>query len=335
VHGRYGWRVASPSLSVVMPVRNEAAHLPATLAAMLASLQSSGFDAELVLVDDGSDDGSAAQARAAVDGRLPLRIVRRAGEGRFAARRAGLDAAGGDFALLLDARVSLGEDALRFVHGRLVAGEDVWNAHVHVDDASPFGAFWKLLAELTWRDYFDAPRTTSFGVDDFDRFPKGTTCFLAPRTLLLRAFDTFRTRYRDIRLANDDTPVLRAVAAEKRIHISPSFGCTYSPRTSAESFFRHALHRGTVFVDGHSTPESRFFPFVLAFFPLSAALAVAAVKRPFVVPAALAGCGAVAAAYGASVGRPPRDVRTLALVTPLYVLGHGLGMWRGAFELLR
>ncbi len=332
---RYGWRVASPSLSVVMPVRNEASHLPATLDALVASLDRSDFDAELVLVDDGSEDDSSPTAAAAVDGRLPLRIVNRAGEGRFAARRAGLGAAGGDFALLLDARVSLDSDALRFVHGRVVAGEDVWNGHVYVEDASAYGVFWKLLAELAWREYFDAPRTTSFGLQDFDRFPKGTTCFLAPRALLLRAFDAFRSRYRDVRLANDDTPVIRAVAAERPIHISPSFACTYSPRTSSSAFFRHAVHRGTVFLDGHGTPDSRFFPFVLAFFPLSAALALAATKRPLALPAALAGCGAVAAAYGAAAGRPSRELRSLALVTPLYALGHGLGMWRGALELLR
>jgi hypothetical protein len=98
---------------------------------------------------------------------------------------------------------------------------------------------------------------------------------------------------------------------------------------------RHAVHRGVVFVDGHGTPESRFFPAVAAFFPVSAALAVAALRRPSVVPVSLLSCGAAAAAYGAFAGRPSRDVRTLALVTPLYAVGHGLGMWRGAFELLR
>jgi hypothetical protein len=335
VYGRYRSRVATTSLSIVMPVRNEAAHLPATLGALVASLDGSGFDPELVLVDDGSDDGSAGTATAVVDGRLPLRIVRGGGDGRFAARRAGLDAADGEFVLLLDARVAVDAGALRFVRPRVLAGEDVWNAHVQVDDASAYGTFWKLLAELAWREYFDEPRTTSFGLEDFDRFPKGTTCFLAPRELLLRAFDAFRTRYRDVRLANDDTPVIRAVAAEKRIHLSPSFGCTYSPRTNAASFFRHAVHRGTVFVDGHGTPESRFFPFVLAFFPVSAALAVTALRRPLLLPAALAGSGAVAAAYGASAGRTARELRTLAFVTPLYALGHTLGMWRGAVELLR
>jgi glycosyltransferase involved in cell wall biosynthesis len=327
--------VTDLSLSIVIPVRDEAAHLPATIDAVLASLDGSGFEAEIVVVDDGSEDGSAEVARAAADGRLPLSIVRRDGEGRFVARRAGLEAASGDLALLLDARVRLEPDALRFLHDRTAAGETVWNAHVNVETESPFGVFWSLLAELAWRDYFDNPRTTSFGEDEFDRFPKGTTCFLAPRALLLSAFSSFETHYRDITLANDDTPILRTVARRERIGISPQFACTYAPRTTLGRFFRHAVHRGTVFLDGHGTPESRFFPAVAAFFPLSAALAIAALRRPAVVPASLAACGLMAAAYGLKAGRSPRELRVLATVTPIYAAGHGLGMWRGLFELLR
>jgi glycosyltransferase involved in cell wall biosynthesis len=327
--------VAPPSLSVVIPVRDEAAHLPATIAALLAALEGTDFDAELVVVDDGSTDGSADAARTSAAGRIPLRIVRQAGEGRFEARRAGLEAAEGKLALLLDARVRLEPEALRFVRDRVDMGESVWNGHVVVDADTAFGVFWRLLAELAWRDYFDQPRTTSFGVEEFDRFPKGTTCFLAPRELLLSAFSTFRTRYRDVRLANDDTPILRAVAARERIGISPGFACVYSPRTTLGRFFRHAVHRGTVFVDGHGTPASRFFPAVLAFFPLSAALAVGAARRPALLPAAIGAVGVVAAVYGVRAGRSRRELAVLATVTPLYALGHGIGMWRGAAELLR
>lgn len=325
----------APPLSVVIPVRDEAGHLPRTIEALLSSLDGSGFDAEIVVVDDGSSDGSADAARRTADGRVPVHIVRREGEGRFTARRAGLEAAKGELVLLLDARVRLDPGALSFLHGRVAAGETVWNAHVHVDDDSSFGVFWSLLSELAWRDYFDAPRTTSFGLDDFDRFPKGTTCFLAPRDLLLSAFSTFRTRYRDVRLANDDTPILRNVASRARIGISPRFACQYAPRTTLARFLRHAFHRGTVFVDGHGTPESRFFPAVIAFFPVSAGLAVATLRRPALAPAAAAACGLAAAAYGLKAGRSRREVRVLAGVTPIYALGHAAGMWRGALELLR
>jgi glycosyltransferase involved in cell wall biosynthesis len=326
--------VEEVSLSVVVPVFNEAPHLPQTIESLVAALAGSGFDAELVLVDDGSTDGSADVARASADGRVPIRVLTQSNRGRFAARRAGLSAASGDFVLFLDARVRVTPDALRFVRERL-EGEPVWNGHVHIEAENAFGVFWRLLAELAWRDYFDRPRTTSFGADDFDRYPKGTTCFLAPRPLLESAFERFRTRYSELRWANDDTPILRDVAARQRIGISPEFACLYAPRTSLARFFRHAIHRGAVFVDGHGRPESRFFSAVVAFFPVSAALLVAAVRRPVIAPLAAVAPGVAAAAYGARAGRSREEIRALALVTPVYALGHGLGMWRGLGELVR
>jgi glycosyltransferase involved in cell wall biosynthesis len=325
--------VAEVSLSVVLPAFNEAAHLPQTIKGLVAALEGSGFEAELVLIDDGSTDGSAEVARAAADG-IPIRVLTQANRGRYEARRLGLAAATGDYVLLLDARVRLAPDSLRFVGERLDT-EPVWNGHVHIDSDNVFGVFWRLLAELAWRDYFDSPRTTSFGLADFDRYPKGTTCFLAPRALLEAAFEQFHTRYSDIRLANDDTPILREVAAQTRIGISPRFACSYSPRTNLLGFVRHAVHRGVVFVDGHGTRKSRFFPVVVSFFPVSAALAIAAARRPLVAPATVFACGIGAAAYGANAGRSRREVLALALVTPLYAIAHGVGMWRGLGELVR
>jgi glycosyltransferase involved in cell wall biosynthesis len=317
-----------------MPVFNEAAHLAATIDALATAIDGSGFDAELILVDDGSTDGSADVARSTADGRLPLRVVVQPNRGRFEARRAGLLAATAHSVLFLDARVQLLPNALGFVHGR-VPDEPVWNAHVLVESDSVLGDFWRLLAELAWRDYFDNPRTTSFGLAEFDRFPKGTTCFFAPRELLETTFASFRPGYAEVRLANDDTPILRLLAARERIHISPEFACVYAPRTTAAGFLRHSVHRGIVFVDGHGTPASRFFPHVVFFFPVSALLAAAALRRPLVAPAAVAAGGIAAAAYGAKAGRSRRELATLALATPLYALGHGIGMWRGLAELIR
>jgi glycosyltransferase involved in cell wall biosynthesis len=317
-----------------MPVFNEGTHLAGTIDALATAIEGSGFDPELVLVDDGSTDGSAEVARSSAHGRVPLSVVSQPNRGRFEARRAGLSAASGEHVLFLDARVQLLPNALRFVHER-VRTEPVWNGHVYVETDNVLGNFWRLLAELAWRDYFDRPRTTSFGLAEFDRFPKGTTCFLAPRAVLESAFVRFRSRYADVRLANDDTPILRALAADERIHISPEFACVYAPRTTVAGFLRHSIRRGVVFVDGHGTPESRFFPHVVAFFPLSAALVATALRRPLVAPVAVAACGLAAAAYGAQAGRSRRELATLAVATPLYAVGHGLGMWRGLAELVR
>ena len=210
------------------------------------------------------------------------------------------------------------------------AGEQVWTGHVDVESGrNPFGTFWKLLAELAWADYFDRPRTTSFGSEDFDRYPKGTTCFLAPRRLLIDAVRAFRSRYADLRRANDDTPLIRWIAERERVHVSPSFACTYRPRTTLTAFFRHSLHRGIVFLDGHGRRESRYFPAVVAFYPISAALALAALRRPAVVPVAVALTSTVAAGIGAARRRSGFEIASLGLLAPVYAVAHGIGMWRG------
>jgi glycosyltransferase involved in cell wall biosynthesis len=326
--------VAEVSLSVVIPVFNEASHLPETIEGLIAALEGSGFDAELVLVDDGSSDGSAEVARASAHGRLPLRLVEQPNRGRFEARRAGLDAAAGEWALLLDGRVQIDRCALSYVHERVLAGRDVWTAHVNIDaDRNPYAIFWKLLAELAWSDYFDAPRETSFGAEEFDRYPKGTTCLFAPRDLLVEAVASFRSRYSDLRNANDDTPLLRWIAERRPINVSPNFACTYRPRTTSVAFLRHAFHRGVVFVDGHGRSESRFFPLVVAFYPASALLAASALRRPIVAPLSLLAVSAAAGLFGVRRRRDRDEVASLAALTPAYAVAHGAGMWRGLLSI--
>jgi glycosyltransferase involved in cell wall biosynthesis len=326
----------STSLSVVMPVYNEAAHLSETIEALVAAVESSDFHTELVLVDDGSTDGSSEIARTALAGRLPLRLVSQPNRGRYEARRAGIEAARGEYVLLLDGRVRLHRGSLDFTCDRVEAGERVWNGHVRMDTSgNPYGAFWNVLVELAWSDYFSNPRTTSFDSESFDRYPKGTTCFLAPRHLIFEALGLSWSRYVDSRHANDDTPLIRWIAGRERIHISPSFSCEYLPRSSFRSFVGHSVHRGTVFLDGHGRTESRFYPLVIAFFPLSAATTVAALRRPALVPA-LALVGAAAAAGLAARARRSRfETASFGVLAPVYALAHGAGMWRGLALLAR
>ena len=51
--------------------------------------------------------------------------------------------------------------------------------------------------------------------------------------------------------------------------------------------------------------------------------------------AGLGASGVAAAAYGMHAGRSRRELGVLAALTPVYAVGHGIGMWRGLFELLR
>ena len=237
--------------------------------------------------------------------------------------------------LLLDGRVVIDRDSLAYVRERIERAR-IWTAHVDVHaNGDLLAAFWALIAELAWSDYFDDPRDASFGAEDFDRFPKGTTCLFAPRQLVLDAIGSFHSRYADLRSANDDTPVLRWIAEREPIHVSPGFRCVYRPRTTLKSFVRHSVRRGVVFVDGHGRRESRFFPAVVAFYPATAALALATFRRPVVAPAALLAASAAASAYGLLRRRSANEVASLAAVTPIYGLAHGLDLWRGLLTIVR
>lgn len=48
-----------PKYSIVIPAYNESARLPATLSSVVSCIQSRGWDAEIVVVNDGSTDGTA------------------------------------------------------------------------------------------------------------------------------------------------------------------------------------------------------------------------------------------------------------------------------------
>jgi glycosyltransferase involved in cell wall biosynthesis len=324
------------TLSVVIPVYNARDHIAETVDAAANAIDRAGFDAELVLVDDGSSDGSAAVAEGACAGRLPFTLVSQPNRGRFEARRAGVERASGEWILLLDSRLELAPDALHFIAERLDHGDRVWTGHVDMEvDGDPYGTFWKLLAELAWNDYFDNPRTTSFGARDFDRFPKGTGCFFVPRQLLLDAIGSFRSRYSDLRHANDDGPLIRWIAERERVNVSPCFSGLYVPRSRLSAFVRHSFHRGIVFLDGHGRSESRFYPVVVGFYPGSVMLALAAFRRPIVVPAVAAAAAVAAGALGVKRRRAPFEVSSLALLAPVYGLAHGAGMWRGLTLLMR
>ena len=87
-------------VSVVLPVYNEAAHLGEELDRITAALQQSRYTWEILVVDDGSDDGSGDLALGR-DGVRLLRSARNRGSG--AARRIGTRAAAGRVVVWTDA----------------------------------------------------------------------------------------------------------------------------------------------------------------------------------------------------------------------------------------
>ncbi|HVE75634.1 MAG TPA: glycosyltransferase family 2 protein [Actinomycetota bacterium] len=337
-------RKAAPGrLSVVVPVYNEERMIPASLEKLFAAIHGSCWShaAEVVVVDDGSTDGTP-DVLEKTAAKYPLRVVRQENAGRFAARRLGIQSVSGDFVLLVDARVHLGDSSLQFLCEQIRDHPDalVWNSDaITVVEGNPIARFWRAITRVAWRRYYDAPRTTSYGLEEFDFYPKGTTCFMAPKSLLLEAYDAYETRYLDLRDANDDTPLIRHIAGKTRIHISPLFSCLYHSRDSLGKFLRHSYHRGLVFVDGYLHPGTRWFaPLVGFYFMTPAGIALLFRWPPLAALMLLIGLLGLMS-VSIALGAQPKDAVVLTALSPLFTVFYGAGVWAGlikaGFGLLR
>ena len=94
----------APSLSVVVPAFNERQRLPVTLSTSLEYLREQRRTWELIVVDDGSDDGTAAWTAAQQPDEARLRVIRSPTNcGKGAALAAGVRYATGERVLFMDA----------------------------------------------------------------------------------------------------------------------------------------------------------------------------------------------------------------------------------------
>jgi dolichyl-phosphate beta-glucosyltransferase len=95
------------ALSIIIPAYNEEARLPKTLDSVIAYLRGCQRQAEIVVVDDGSRDGTVAVTERYAREHACIRLVRNPGNrGKGYAVRAGMLAAEGEWRLISDADLS-------------------------------------------------------------------------------------------------------------------------------------------------------------------------------------------------------------------------------------
>lgn len=115
-----------PHLSIVVPAYNEEARIGSSLAEMLAYLEKQNYDFEVLVVDDGSTDGT----RALVEGFIPehprLRVLHYDGNrGKGYAVRYGMTRAAGNFVLFSDADLATPIEMVERLMEAVRKGQDV------------------------------------------------------------------------------------------------------------------------------------------------------------------------------------------------------------------
>lgn len=116
---------ANIELSVVIPAYNEAERLPRTVAQLLAFLDAQRASAEILVVENGSTDGTGEVAEQLALNDERVRVIHLANRGKGLAVRTGMLAAAGRFLVEFDADSSVGADQIPGLVEVLEAGADI------------------------------------------------------------------------------------------------------------------------------------------------------------------------------------------------------------------
>ncbi len=116
-----GARAGSPTVSVIVPARNEAGNIPA----IFARVPEMGAGTELVFVEGNSTDDTYAAIEAAIaaNPQREARLFKQSGKGKGDAVRLGFGEAKGDILMILDADLTVPPEDLPAFYAALVTGK--------------------------------------------------------------------------------------------------------------------------------------------------------------------------------------------------------------------
>ncbi|MCY3637534.1 MAG: glycosyltransferase [Chloroflexi bacterium] len=164
-----------PHLSVIIPAYNEAGRIVATLDAVSQYLQQQAYTAEVITVDDGSDDSTAEVVEHWSAEQEDFRLERIEHGGKGAAVRQGMLAASGEYRFMCDADLAMPIDHLADFLQHMESGYDIVIGSRQIAGANRYGE--SLFRHMLGRTYNKMVQVIAVrGIDDTQC---GFKCFSA------------------------------------------------------------------------------------------------------------------------------------------------------------
>lgn len=322
------------SLDVVIPAYNEGTHVKDAITSLFSSAQAADIAVRAIIVDDGSSPEHAALLEELAEDKRII-LIRQKNSGRFIARKRALESVETEYVLLLDSRVQLHRDALQKIQEKIVQkGCQAVNLDVHLRNyRSFFPLFWNGITKVWWRKYYRNKRDSVISLKNFDDYPKGTGAFFCKSELLKSAVESYESSFSDIRLASDDTKLLKNIAGRSGIFISPDISCDYFGKEGLKKWVAQCFYRGTTFVDGYFPKSSSSF---LALTGLGLMILFGLFilfKLPFVAVALIILGSILAGSVVRYSGGSIRESVAVSLLTLPFGLVFGSGVIRGLLKI--
>ncbi len=124
--GRGGALAQYPKYSIVIPAYNESARIPATLQTVIACVRAKGWDAEIIVVNDGSTDITAQMVREIACSAPEVRLLENPGNrGKGYSVRNGVMHSMGDIVMFTDSDLSAPIEEAERLFAAIACGADI------------------------------------------------------------------------------------------------------------------------------------------------------------------------------------------------------------------
>ena len=255
------------NLSVVIPLYNSATFIEETLRKIEVSAGENASDLEVIVVDDGSTDGSAKFVeKFANSSQMNVKLFPKSNSGVFLAIWEGAQNSAREWLLILNSRQIL-DDTFFDSLSTLMAKDpkvEAWSSHVETDSRAPLiGHFWTVLTAVFWGSYWRELKRTEITSENFDKVPKGTGGLAIKRELFYEHCIKIWPKENQ-RFISDDTKLLRSISSEHQIVLEPGLRSIYRPRVTLPGFLKHSFNRGTLFIDSYMNTSLPRFGILLA-----------------------------------------------------------------------